>query len=241
MSSLFIVVSIVVLLFSLIISLIAFFFALKKEKTEDQNFDFKHLFKIYLVSINIICILVIAAGLMQVIRPVTSYIFGFEFSYQVNPFYDRTADYYGPAATFPDSDIVSISGQKYYADLSVQRNDLLVGFTVLITSLSILIIHWIIGFIYFRNRKLSTTILNFFSKVKNFTLVAVFSLTALISIPTAIYEILSFLTSDRLRYLSTYRGNYPGDVLGVAVVSSILWIIFLLLTVSKRETKAPQM
>lgn len=235
-SSLFVAISIVVLIFAFIISLIAFFFALKKEEGEGKNFDFKHLFKIYLISINIICILVISAGLMQVLRPMFAYVVGFEFSYPVSQYYDRSGEFYGPSPVFPDTDLITIAGEKYYADLNVQRNDLLVGFTIFITSIVILAIHWLIGFIYFRNNKLSSSMLNFFNKVRNFTLVAVFSLTSLISIPVAIYEILNFFTLEKARYLVNYRANYPGDVLAVALVASVLWVIFLLLTILKKES-----
>jgi hypothetical protein len=216
-----------------VIMLIASFF-----RKQEANLAIQGLFKVYAYLIRFISLIGIAVGVALLLKPIFAYAAGYQFSYRLEPYFDRTVEVDGIKQPYPvyypSNDTLEIEGQKYYTNLRERNQDLLNGATLTSFMAIVYLLH------YFVSRKLDEAkTASVERKAYLFTGLIFFSIVSVIGIPGAIYQLINYATSDLNTTINTYGQTLPGEALAVAITVLPLWIAFILqlLSIYRKEQK----
>jgi hypothetical protein len=111
-----------------------------------------------------------------------------------------------------------IEGNKYCWDESTRKEGLINSVTVFITMVSLFLIHQL-GIK--RTEKIKTPELI----IKGYTFISlmIYSITGIIAIPTAIYQMMNYLITKVGQYSTQYAPAYS---IGLVILTLPLWYIF---------------
>jgi len=198
------------------------------------KFDFQSILKVYIYVISLATILVMAFGAAQTVTAGSSYLFGYQFSYRPDQYYERTAPVIDqtkggevvPPQVYENNDVVEINGQKYYINKKQQLRDLVNGITLFVIGAMLFAIHrFALRFLH--DKEIHQSMLHRSYMLINLIL---FSVLGIVSIPTAVYQLINYFFLDA-NQLDSYTRALPGEAIGVVFAATPLWIWFLMQTI----------
>ncbi|MEP7103349.1 MAG: hypothetical protein ABI721_01405 [Candidatus Dojkabacteria bacterium] len=186
--------------------------------------------QVYYYGICLLSIVFIATGLISILRATMSYIGGYQFSYQVNNYYQPTpvdSKPIAPDATYlgDNQSLITINSNQYIVNTTAQREELVIGVSLLVSSLIIFALHILLNILFIKRISGPVSPYSLIAKTYNFTLLAIFSLSSLILIPTSIYQIVNYILDNGK--VITYTSPVPGEYLSGAIIVSIFWLYYL--------------
>ncbi len=198
-----------------------------------QAIDIRQILRAYAYIVCGITVVLLAIGTSLVLKSAFGFVAGSQFSFNLEPYYEQTkpmVDSIDGPMTIPnptyyttqdDRSVITINGQKYYSPDKIMMQDLINGIILTLTSVFFLVIHILILF------RLNYKGLSFLTKLYIFNMLAVFSVTSLIIVPTAIYAVVNYIFFPVSNNVYDYGRLLPGEYLAIAIVSTILWVYYL--------------
>lgn len=200
----------------------------KEEKKDSTGkLSLTLLFKIYLYVISFATLLIALYGGATLLKVGGSYLFGLPFSYD---FYSANAydyDVSGVGTPCYRDQEMSINGQTVCFDASTRTEDLISGTTLFITMVILFVVHQ-----YALAQMNKKKITPWLEKVYNFGSLVLYSLLGIVLIPTAIYQLTSYIIYSRTD-VTIYSA--PGTAVSFLVLVLPLWIYFLLKVTRVKE------
>ena len=197
-----------------IVAVIMFIVTHVRNKDKSAVISIKFMLKTYLYLISYIALLIAAFGLTMTIKSGLSYIFRYDFSYNsYRPLFETTPE--------SNSDVIVNDGTEYYVDNDIRERELVNGITLFISMGVIFLIHWIAAKFIDKDR------LSSLYKSYLFGSLILYSILAIVIIPTSIYNLVNYLL-ERNKEVDIYARAVPGEYLAGLIVFVPLWVIYLL-------------
>lgn len=225
---------------------------LKKNNTNPQDakkpqqpiFSFKNLLKVYLYSIVSLSILIGLIGFTFVGKALlgmadSNFSYGLATAYE--DYTEKTYDYYVPtiqptpttsnnySCYDTKTSLVKIGDKFYCQNTSENKMDLINGITIIISTTIILVMHLVLLY-KFEKDSPSNNIRKFFI----FCNLMVYSLTAIITLPIAIYQTFNYILIAE-KPVDVYSA--PGGIVAFVIFTMIVWIAWLIIMMKNRDQK----
>ncbi len=227
----FIALSVFLAVFTIIGLVVLYFVKDKKE------FDFRMVFSAYFYLVAMLSLLAVLVGLSGITKAVLSDVYGRDFSYYnyasdrpvMEPAVDKNSSL--TEEQQKDQQELDLEYQKQQAEQieSQYQDDLFTGISTLVVGLLFLVVH-VLGWMRMEPAKARQS--SFLYKAYVMMQLVVYSLIALIALPTALSTLLRFMFQS-----TSASGNIiPGESLSVAIWATPVWVGFVWLTM--RTVKA---
>lgn len=227
-------ISIFVTIAAIIIGAILLVVNMFKNKS-GVDFSLKTLVVAYGYLMSLITLIVFAYGLAATINGGMSYLFGYQFSYEVSQYYNYDYNKYpdmGPSdaqlqeeAVDAGWDLITYEGEKYTVDLDARKRDIITSVSLFLSCGFLFAVHqWIL--VQLRKDDENKSADQMFSKIYKFITLTIFSIVTVIALPTSIYQLLNYLLFG-VKDLYDYARAIPGQPISTALVSVPIWLMFL--------------
>lgn len=198
-----------------------------KDKAEKPfNLTINLLFKIYLYIISFITLIVAVYGGALLVKSGSSYLFGIPFSYDLVTTNVADENNYGLPECYSGSKMV-INNQNVCFNENDRKQDLVNGITFFTSMIILFVLHQIA--LVKLEKKNPTPLLK---KIYTFVSLVLYSMVGVIIIPTAIYQLTTYLMY-RVSDVTSYTA--PATSIGILIMVLPLWVLFLVRTTRMKE------
>lgn len=201
----------------------------KDKEAKPFNLTINLLFKIYLYIISFITLIVAVYGGTLLIKSGSSYLFGIPFSYDLvttNVVEKDVENNYVLPECYSGSKM-TINNQDVCFNENDRKQDLVNGITFFTSMIILFVLHQIA--LVKLEKKNPTPLLK---KIYTFVSLVLYSMVGVIIIPTAIYQLTTYLMY-RVSDVTSYTA--PATSIGILIMVLPLWVIFLVRTTRMKE------
>ncbi len=200
-----------------------------KNKKKDGEFDIKMLWTGYLYVMSLLTLLIALFGGARVLKAGFSYMWGPQFSYQLNEYDSKEiTDEFGKPTSIEDSWLkgqteVNLEGKTYYFDETERKSDMIDGATTFLSLLILFAIHRAISLKVDEEAKGGKSM---WARIYNFISLLLYGILSIVVIPASIYELVKYFVEGTSNL--TYGSPVPGASLAALIMIVPIWLIFLM-------------
>lgn len=191
-----------------------------RKLANQTKLTFKSVFRIYLYVISFVTVVISVLSMILLINSVTSLIFGPEFGYRLDAYYEETENVsYNFGNQYEEQEQIEVDGKTYLYDGRQAPKDL-VNYSILFVFSGIIYLTHRYGI--YATRQGFADESDLLRKLYVFSLLLTFGIAAVILIPGSINTIVNYLVLG-VEDFSSSTYNPPGEGISVLLVSIPAW------------------